>query len=69
MKYYTTTSNQCWDDVSYNVTGDEFNLSSIIEGQYDEALTEYVIIPKDTQLVIPEDITVEDLTIFKAPWD
>lgn len=71
MKKIVTTRNEMWDYLAYAYYNDEFLMNDIIEAQYSEELTNWLIIPKGTEILMPDDVS-EDVTVgttFKAPWE
>lgn len=72
MKIYTTQSDKCWDDIAFELCGDEFRMMELIESQYSEEITTYLLLPKGKQIFVTEGIleaSEGDLEPFKAPWE
>lgn len=77
MAKFKINQGEMWDNISYNITGDEFNLESVINNQYvwdDEEfnIREYLILP-ETTLSWNENPDVQTSlageSYFKAPWE
>lgn len=68
MKAYKTKGMVCWDAIAAEKLSSEFDLDILISAQYDTELYDYLILPENTTIEIPDDIVVES-TQFLAPWE
>lgn len=68
MKTYKTLGAICWDEIAYKKLSSEFDMLKLIEAQYGDDLVDYLILPPNTIIEIPEETIVESEQ-FVAPWE
>lgn len=66
-----TKRDRCWDDISLELIGDEFELDALIAAQpakdFDSPVFSFVV-SENSEIVAPLSLEVSE-PIFKAPWE
>lgn len=66
-----TKRDRCWDDISLEIIGDEFELDALIAAQpvkdFDSPVFSFVV-SENSEIVAPKSLEVIEL-LFKAPWE